>query len=63
MLLVKGLGIVSPSYFLYDFSKKMFITGQISLSHCLYLQLFDNQVVTSQTLKLTLFFNLDVIST
>ena len=57
----KGLGIVSPAYFVYDFSTKMFLsyilsTDQISLSGCLYfvrywaicvLQLFVNQVVTS----------------
>ena len=57
----KGLGIVSPAYFVYDFSTKMFLnyilsTDQISLSGCLYvlrywaicvLQLFVNQAVTS----------------
>ena len=57
----KGLGLVSPPYFVYDFSRKMFkcytlLTDQISLSDCLYfsrhwvicvLQLFVNQAVTS----------------
>ena len=42
----KGLGIVSPAHFVYDFSTKMFLipyiphiillTDQISLSGCLY---------------------------
>ena len=55
----KGLGIVSPSHFVYNFSKKnisQILTDQISLPDCLYflrywsiclLQLFVNQVVTS----------------
>ena len=57
----KGLGIVSPANFVYDFSTKcsscyILLTDQISLSGCLYflrygairvLQLFVNQVVTS----------------
>ena len=57
----KGLGLVSPSHFAYDFSRKMFlmlhaINDQILLSDCLYfskywamcvLQLFNNQAVTS----------------
>ena len=55
----KGLGIVSPAHFVYDFLAKMFLsyillTDQISLPGCLYflryweicvLQLFVNQVV------------------
>ena len=38
----KGLGLDSPSYVVYDFSRKMFLiyyillTDQISLSDCLY---------------------------
>ena len=60
--LEKGLGIVSPSYFVYYFSKKKkksacyaLSTDQISLPGCLYFlsywsicvfQLFVNQVVT-----------------
>ena len=59
--LEKGLGIVSPPHFVYDFSRKIFIilysflTDQILWSDCLYfmkywemcvLQLFFNQVVT-----------------
>ena len=40
----KGLGLVSPSNFVYDFSRKIFLmlhcyillTDQISLSDCLY---------------------------
>ena len=57
----KGLGLVSPPYFVYDFLRKMFsyyilLTDQISLPDCLYfsrywtmrvLQLFINQTVTS----------------
>ena len=57
----KGLGLVFPPHFMYDFSRKMFLilhllTDQISLSGCLYfsrywklcvLQLFINQVVMS----------------
>ena len=57
----KGLGIVYPPRFVYDFSRKIFLfyillIDQISLSGCLYfekywaicvLQLFINQVVTS----------------
>ena len=39
--LEKGLGTVSPPYFVYDFLKKRFLcylllTDQISLSDCLY---------------------------
>ena len=55
--LEKGLGLVSPPHFVYDFSRKSYIllTDQISLSDCRYfskywamcvLQLFVNQVVT-----------------
>ena len=58
----KGLGLVSPPHFVYDFSKKkcfssyILLTDQISLSDCLYfsrywamcvLKLFVNQAVTS----------------
>ena len=62
----KVLGRVSPSHFVYDFSRKMFLNllaDQISLSDCLYLsrywaicvlQLFVNQAVTSQNSRLTL---------
>ena len=65
--LEKGLGIVYPPHFVYDFSRKLFVmlysvlTDQILLPDCLYLlgywsirvlQLFFNQVVTSQILKL-----------
>ena len=53
----KGLGLVSPPHFVYDFSKKCFscyilLTDQISLCDCFYfsrylaicvLQLFVNQ--------------------
>ena len=61
----KGLGIISPAYFVYDFSTKVFLmllTDQISLPGCLcfmrywaicVLQLFFNKVVTSWSLKLT----------
>ena len=63
----KGLGRAFPPHFVYDFSRKMFLmlTDQISLFDCLYfsrywaicvLQLFVNQAVTSQNLKLTLSF-------
>ena len=59
--LQKGLGIVSPPHFLYDFQEQCFscyilLTDQISLPDCLHLlsywlistlQLFVNQVVTS----------------
>ena len=59
--LEKGLEIAFSPYFVYDFSRKIFlllnsINGQISLPDCLYflrywaicvLQLFVNQVVTS----------------
>ena len=61
--LEKILEIVSPPYFVYDFSRKMLLmlysillTDQISLPDCLYflrywsicvLQLFFNQAVTS----------------
>ena len=68
--LEKGLGIVSPSHFMYNFLRKMFpcyilLTDQISLSDCFYffrywaiyaLQLFVSQVVTSYALKLNLPF-------
>ena len=68
--LEKGLWIVSPSHFVYDFSRKVFlksysITDQISLPNCFYLlrywsicvlQLFVNQVVMSYIFKLTLSF-------
>ena len=57
----KGLGLVSPPHFVYDFQEKCFLcyirlTDQISLSDCLYfsrylaicvVQLFVNQAVTS----------------
>ena len=58
----KGLGIISPEHFVYDFLTKMFLmlyyilTDQILLPGCLYflrywaicvLQLFVNQVPTS----------------
>ena len=57
----KGLGIVSPAHFVYDFSTKMFLcyillTDQLPLSGCLYflrywaicvLHSFVNQVVSS----------------
>ena len=57
----KGLGPDSPSYFVYDFSRKMLpmlhlLTDPISLSDSLYfsrywttcvLELFVNQAVTS----------------
>ena len=57
----KGLGLVSPPRFVYDFQEKCFLcyillTDQISFSDCLYLsrywaicelQLFVNQAVTS----------------
>ena len=66
----KGLGIVSPAHFAYDFQQKcsscyILLTDQISLPGCLYFlrywaicvfQLFVNQVVTSWILKLTLSF-------
>ena len=66
----KGLEIVSPAHFVYDFSTKcsscyILLTEQISLPGCLYflsywticvLQLFVDQVVTSWILKLTLSF-------
>ena len=66
----KGLGIVSPANFVYDFSTKKFlilysINWLISLPGWLYflrywtiyvLKLFVNQVVTSWILKLTLSF-------
>ena len=57
--LEKGLRIVSPPYFLYDFSRKeflMLLTDQILLPDCLYfmtywaicvLQLFFSQVTMS----------------
>ena len=55
----KGLGLVSPPYFVYEekcFSYYILSNDQISLSDCLYflryrpiclLQLFVNQAVTS----------------
>ena len=66
----KGLGLVSPPHYGYDFSRKCFpcyilLTEQMVLSDCLYflrywticvLQLFANQAVTSKNLKLTLYF-------
>ena len=66
----KGLGLALPPHFMYDYSRKCFtcyilLTHQISLPDCFYflrywsicvLQLFVNQFVTSQILKLTLFF-------
>ena len=67
----KGLGLDSPPQFVYGFPTKMFlklysIKWQFSLSDFLYfllywtiicvLQLFVNQAVTSQNLKLTLSF-------
>ena len=59
--LEKGLGIVFPSHFVHDFSRKAFscyilLTDQISLSDCLYLlrywvmcdlELLVKQAVTS----------------
>ena len=68
--LEKGMRIVSPPHFAYDFQEKYFscyilLTDQISLPTCLYflrywsiyvLQLFVNQVVTSRILKLSLSF-------
>ena len=65
----KGLEIVSPAHFVYDFQQKcscdILLTDQISLPGCLYflrywaiclLQLFVNQVVTPWILELTLSF-------
>ena len=57
----KGLGLVSPPHFVYDFQEKclscyILLTDQVSLSDCLYfsrywaicvLQLLINQAVTS----------------
>ena len=68
--LKRGLGIVSPPYFVNDFSRKMFSSyvlsaDQISLPDCLYflrywsicvLRLFTKQVVTSEILESTLSF-------
>ena len=68
--LEKGLRIVSLRHFVYDFSRKTFLsyillTDQISLFHCLYflryrtirtLQLIVSQLVMSNILKLTLSF-------
>ena len=65
-ILEKSLGMLSPSYFVYDFSRKMFscyilLTDQISLSDYLYflrywaicvLQLFDSRLLTSKNLNL-----------
>ena len=64
--LEKGLWIVSPLHFAFDFSKKylsfyILLIDQILLSDCLYslrywaiyvLQLLVSQVVTSEILKL-----------
>ena len=64
----KGLGIICPAHFVYDFSSKkcyscyILLTDQISLSGSLYffrywavcvLQLLVNQVVTLYISKLT----------
>ena len=43
--LEKGLGIVSPPHFVYDFKRKIFlilhsITDQISLPNCLYFLIY-----------------------
>ena len=68
--LEKGLGIVSPPDFVYDFSRKLFlmlcsIKWPFFLPDCLYflrylsicvLQLFSNQVVMWSILKITLSF-------
>ena len=68
--LEKGLEIVSPPYFAYDFSRKclscyVLLTDQILLPDCLYLLrfwsicvllLFVNQVVAQSILKLTISF-------
>ena len=68
--LQKGLRLVSPPHFLYDFSKKLFSfyilpTDQVALSHCLnfsrywsiyVLELFANKIVKSKILRLTLSF-------
>ena len=65
--LEKGLGIVSPPYFVLIFQQKCFscyilVTDQISLPDCLYflrcwaicvLHLFVNQAVTSYISRLT----------
>ena len=60
----KAQGLVSPTHFVYEFSRKIFLmlhfniiilTDQISLAECV-LQLFVNEPVTSQNLKLTLSF-------
>ena len=65
--LEKGLGIVSPPYFVLIFQQKCFscyilVTDQISLSDCLYfsrywaiclLHLFVSQAMESQISKLT----------
>ena len=62
----KGLGLVSPSHFVYVFQEKCFscyilLTDQISLSVCLYfskywviyvLRLFANQAVSYQAVLL-----------
>ena len=61
----KGLGIVSPAHFVYEFSTKMFLmyllSDQVSLPGCLYflrywaicvLQFLVNQVVRSKISKL-----------
>ena len=66
----KGLGIVSPGHFVYDFQQKcsscyILLTDQILLVGCVYflryweicvLQLLVNQVATSWILKSNLSF-------
>ena len=62
----KGLGIVSPAHFVYDFEQKCSLCYiLLTLPGCLYfvrywaiciLQLFAEQVMTSWILKLTLSF-------
>ena len=61
----KGLGLVSPPHLMYNFSRYILLIDQISLSDCFYflrywtikvLQLFVNQAVPSQNLKLILSF-------
>ena len=38
--LEKGLGIVSPPHFVYDFSRTFFLTDQFSLTGCLYFLMY-----------------------
>ena len=66
----KDLGLVSPSHFVYDFSRQMFLmlystNWPNSLSDCLYfskywaicvLKLFVSQAVTPKNLRLTKLF-------